>query len=198
MSLPHPPAQAPTSSRPRTATIGAVMAVVMSSLGAFVGVVGLLAAAFGGDDGDPTGRRDAAVTFGVLLPLALVGLTAAVMALRNSNGWRITTIVFGFLTSSFWAIAAAGAFLSNDRGATVGGVLLVALALISIAPAVLLLVNGANAFYSRSTPVPTAYAAAPRPAPALPPAGWYPTDGSRLRWWNGTQWTEHFHDGAQP
>ena len=36
------------------------------------------------------------------------------------------------------------------------------------------------------------------PAPrSLPPAGWY-EDGStaRLRWWDGTGWTEHFHQPA--
>jgi uncharacterized protein YbjQ (UPF0145 family) len=29
---------------------------------------------------------------------------------------------------------------------------------------------------------------------ALPPAGWYPdsTDPSRVRWWDGTQWTDQF------
>lgn len=28
------------------------------------------------------------------------------------------------------------------------------------------------------------------------PAGWYPdpSGGTRSRWWDGTQWTEHFHD----
>lgn len=24
------------------------------------------------------------------------------------------------------------------------------------------------------------------------PAGWYPSDGGRLRWWDGRQWTEHY------
>lgn len=26
------------------------------------------------------------------------------------------------------------------------------------------------------------------------PAGWYPQPDGRLRYWDGTAWTEHFHD----
>lgn len=28
------------------------------------------------------------------------------------------------------------------------------------------------------------------------PAGWYPVDDGRLRWWNGILWTDHFHEPA--
>ena len=28
------------------------------------------------------------------------------------------------------------------------------------------------------------------------PAGWYPQDDGRQRYWDGTQWTEHFAPGA--
>jgi Protein of unknown function (DUF2510)/Protein of unknown function (DUF3592) len=32
------------------------------------------------------------------------------------------------------------------------------------------------------------------PSQSMPPAGWYadPADSSRQRWWDGTQWTDHF------
>lgn len=35
--------------------------------------------------------------------------------------------------------------------------------------------------------------AAPTPAPQGPPAGWYPdqADPSKVRWWDGTRWTDH-------
>jgi Protein of unknown function (DUF2510) len=29
------------------------------------------------------------------------------------------------------------------------------------------------------------------------PAGWYP-EGDRLRWWDGSQWTEHYRDADAP
>src|SRR5690554_5107130 len=34
-------------------------------------------------------------------------------------------------------------------------------------------------------------------ATGLPPAGWHPDphDPSRLRWWDGTEWTAHVHPG---
>ena len=30
------------------------------------------------------------------------------------------------------------------------------------------------------------------------PAGWYPQPDGRQRWWDGTQWTEHYHDATAP
>jgi len=38
----------------------------------------------------------------------------------------------------------------------------------------------------------------PIPSPGMAPPGWHPDPSgqSRLRWWDGTQWTEHRSDGA--
>ena len=30
------------------------------------------------------------------------------------------------------------------------------------------------------------------------PAGWYPQPDGRQRWWDGAQWTEHYHDATTP
>ena len=43
---------------------------------------------------------------------------------------------------------------------------------------------------TQSSPMPPPPSA---PAPAVA-AGWYPVPGgSRLRWWDGSRWTEHYH-----
>ena len=34
-----------------------------------------------------------------------------------------------------------------------------------------------------------------RDTPGAVPAGWYPDESGALRWWDGTQWTEHLHTG---
>ena len=196
MSFNHP--AAPMSvrvSRPGTATAGAVIALVLTGLVTLACIVVLIAVAVTPHDPDPQGRRDAGWTFGLLLPLTMVGIAAAVMALRNSNAWRITTVVLGFVVGAVCALASIGAFVSNDRGSVAGGCVLLAWAALAIGSSVLLLVNGANTFYSSPKPTATAYAVPSTVTPALPPAGWYPVDGARLRWWNGTEWSEHFHDG---
>ncbi|HZP15350.1 MAG TPA: DUF2510 domain-containing protein [Nocardioides sp.] len=196
MSFNHPAApMSVRASRPATATAGAVIALVLTGLVTLACVLGLIAVAATPHDPDPQGRRDAGVLFGLLLPLTMVGIAAAVMALRNSNAWRITTVVLGFVVGAVSALASIGAFVSNDRGSVAGGCVLLVWAALAIGSSVLLLVNGANTFYSSPKPTATVYAVPSTVTPALPPAGWYPVDGARLRWWNGTEWSEHFHDG---
>jgi len=59
-----------------------------------------------------------------------------------------------------------------------------------VAPAVT--VGSADAQPARAAPAATA-ATRPAQAAATPPAAWYPDPSgqARLRWWDGTRWTEH-------
>lgn len=192
-NYPAPPMTVPAA-RPATATAGAILALVLTGIGLLGSVVVLVGLSVANGDVDHHAKADATATFSFLFCIAVVGLVAAVMALRNSNGWRVVCVVLGFLVGGVWTINAITVFAGNDSLAVVGGILLLVWAASAIASSVLLLVNGANAFYLGTTPAQVRFGSA-APTAALPPAGWYPVDRSRLRWWDGTNWTEHFHDG---
>lgn len=214
------------ASRPGTATAGAVIAVVITGfllfsvlLGAVMMVV--VRSSVGPADSSSffghhtNGDDTTGAVIGMLIIAAIVGLglTAGIQTLRNSNGWRIATVVFGFLTAAgclIGAIAVQAAdqtctdrydpstctdTASGQVPATIGLTVWGALAATS---AILLLVNGAKAFYTGPRPSPigsgTTVALSQHPqldmTGAATPVGWYPLAGA-LRWWNGTVWTDH-------
>jgi hypothetical protein len=227
MSQNHPALQVSTrESRPGTATAGAVIAVVITGFLLFSLVFGAIMLIVVRNAAGPAGSSsflgrqsngdDTTGAVAGLLVMALivgVGLTAGIKTLRNSNGWRIATVVFGFLTTAGCVIGVIAVWASHQTctdtydpstctdttsgrvpatiGLTVWGVL-------AAASAILLLVNGARAFYTGPTPSPvgtgTTVALTQHPqldtTGAVTPVGWYPLAGA-LRWWNGTVWTEH-------
>jgi hypothetical protein len=76
------------------------------------------------------------------------------------------------------------------------------LGVLALIAAILIVTGNSNGWYTRNQLQVVAYGMAPAAVqqPGLPegvvlkPAGWYPVDDGRLRWWNGQDWTEHFHD----
>lgn len=84
-------------------------------------------------------------------------------------------------------------------------ILVTILAFLALASAILIVCGNRNGWYTPSRVRVVSYELIPAgfvlPQPAPPDteapksAGWYPIDDGRLRWWNGHDWTEHFHDG---
>lgn len=235
MSAYYPPTQSPMpASRPATATAGAIIAIVLTSL-SLVGTL-ISAAVILGNHWLMTGlafvgARGTVIAF-ILLGIAVcgLGLCAGIQTLRNSNPWRITTVVFGYLVALFALFGAIGSFseretacstssyggryidtCSHHASNTGGGVVALIWAALAALSATLLLVNGANKFYSNAkthaypyvggyvqqpaySPATDLAAPVAPIAPVAAPAGWYPVDAGKLRWWDGGAWTEHFHD----
>lgn len=226
MSAYYPPAQRPIpTTRPGTATAGAIIAIVMTALsliGAVIGTIAVLSNRYAMAGLDFIGATGAVVAVMLIsIAISALGLTAAILTLKNSNGWRITTVVFAFITAALSLFVVISAIAdtnrcssdyyysscSSDDGRTPAMIMFSFWSALALLSAILLLVNGANAFYAnaaqqRAVGHGAGYAAGgygqayAQPAQAISstPAGWYPVDGDQLRWWDGSAWTEHFHN----